>query len=301
MEEEKSEGTIPLQRLATLPYNPFFYEEVRSIRQKYNIPSDSRKAVDWFRKYIGQYEEHSDKLLFWELFQDDEAKPDSLESLEEKGYAQYKTPANTLIQIGYGSVHLLQQREIDEELAKAIMDTEVPLERDVVELLRRFQLPRSAFYGVMRHILLDANVWEPSYWFPLQVYLDLEEHLRRKDLTVTVAGIGPWTTKMQWEAIWHGIEVAVENHSEFFHMEKPSKKHATIESYQEQMQRWADWYELSQIQGMGPTEALKKWIKDNPEQAYTPDGEAKYDVSTVTKAIQEFREIMTPLPSPVDY
>ena len=57
MGKKKLEATRQLQRIAALPYNHYLEKEVSKIRQKYSIPTDFEKALEWF------YQEHAREYL----------------------------------------------------------------------------------------------------------------------------------------------------------------------------------------------------------------------------------------------
>ena len=48
MKKKDVSATSQLKRIAALPYNHYFGEEVGKIRQKYAVPKDNTEARDWF-------------------------------------------------------------------------------------------------------------------------------------------------------------------------------------------------------------------------------------------------------------
>jgi len=113
----------------------------------------------------------------------------------------------------------------------------------------------------------------------------------------------PWVSKKQWGEIYTqhvkpALKVAGKNLSiaagKGLSIDV-SQKRNTLESYREQMKRWSEWYQLSEIQRLGPKQALDKWLlEEDYADQWNPD--EPFDLSTVTKAIDRFREIITPTP-----
>jgi len=253
MEKRKLKATRELQRIAALPYNPYFEEDVKRIRRKHAIPPDRKGAMEWF------YTDYSLKhgKMAYPLF------------LPKGEYPFFET-------------------------GESIADTEVPLERDVVALLWRFRLPEMVFESVLQYVLTGDEIFLDPLVFEPNVECDFDTRKGLPELTVTITGLDPWATKKQWEEIWDCkirpiLERAKDICEDVLNLTEPAKKRPTLGSYRKQMQVYSEWYQLSEIQGFGPTKALEKWEKDHPDQC------GHYDPSTITHAIKEFRRIITPI------
>jgi len=111
--------------------------------------------------------------------------------------------------------------------------------------------------------------------------------------SVTIATIGPWISQKQWVAILDTyIQPQMKKHASFFKkvwgVASPARKRSTLEAFSEQMQRYSEWYQLSEAQRLGPKRALDKWEESHQDQT------GKFDISTVTKAVSEFQDIVSP-------
>ncbi|MFC1874096.1 hypothetical protein ACFLYX_02205 [Chloroflexota bacterium] len=241
-------------RIAALPFNPFFEEEANKLRQKYSIPEDGKEAWRWLEGMLHRY----DKTAFALFFNERESR-------------------------SFGGLAV-----------KRINDTEVPLEREILIVLRRFGLPQRLFRNIQTYVVtgdrlwLDLRLMQPK----VKVRSDFE---KGQEITVTISGLSLWTTKQQWGDIWNRnvkeeLEITKRDMKDMFGVVEPSRKQATPETLYGQMQRWSEWYQLSEVQGLRPSEALDEWEEAHPEQR------GDYDLSTVTKAITEFREILNPIP-----
>ena len=75
----------------------------------------------------------------------------------------------------------------------------------------------------------------------------------------------------------------------------PGKKFRSLLKLQDQMKRWSEWYHLSKIKGLGPRRALDQWLlEEDDARQYDPN--RPFNLSTVTKAINKIREIITYIP-----
>ncbi|MFC2003865.1 hypothetical protein ACFLV4_08015 [Chloroflexota bacterium] len=86
--------------------------------------------------------------------------------------------------------------------AKTVYDTEVPLEEDIVLLMKHFRLPAHVFYRLLQYVLLnDKQFLDPQLFAP---HVEFEPDPRRglPEWKLTITGISPWTTKIQWDEIW---------------------------------------------------------------------------------------------------
>ena len=268
MGKKKLETTLQLQRLAALPYNHYFEAEVVKLHNKYAVPEDPRQADDWL-----------DNQLREELGIGPEIMP-SLRGMLDSATFHHGNEALTVLEMIALREH---PRTISTRFKK---DTDWswnnPLFRDIGNLLERFRLPVQMRYSVLRYISTGKKEWldllEP--WFKCEI--DLTTDI--PEFRVTVGGFIPWITKKQWLDIWNTLyEKGVS------HISQSARKRATAKSLREQMQRWSEWHQLSETHGLGPVQALNRWESEHPDEC------GKYDLSTVTHAIQEFRKIITPL------
>lgn len=265
MGKQKLEVTRQLQRIAALPYNLIFEEEAKKIRQKYAIPQHG--AADWFRQYWHKYGKSATALL-----------------------GAFKGPRLVPGTVGWMGV-------TDDELAAkavdSITDTKVPLEREILLLLSRFGLPLRMFQAVLEYILEDDRRWLHLSVLEPAVRLTVSVREGELELMVTIR-LTHLTTKKHWKEIWdEQIEPELKQmrlaYKEEYGIGDPGRKRTTLVAFAEQMKRWSEWYRLSEVEGLGPTKALVKWEEE------CSDERGKFDQSTVTHAIKDFEEIITPI------
>ncbi len=260
---KKLEATLQLQCIAALPYNHYFEDEVKKLQLKYDISEDLLEATKWFRNQHIRYNESGSSLLSNKYF--------------------------TLDILGLEALHLaISLRSVEE-----LINTRVPLEKDILGLLPRFRLGLRIFGAVLGYILTREKSWlEPSSWEPRTSY-KLYNVGGVPELSILIT-LSPWTTKERWVEIWQKIVRGSRKSLRIFdkqaYLGEPAKKLGTVISLGKEMKRWSEWYQLSEIEGLGPTKTLEKWLKGHPSQY------DKYDVSTVTHAIQDFKNIINPLP-----
>lgn len=292
MGTRKLEATRELQRIAALPYNHYFHEEVVRIRRRYGIPKHAKglrplrpelaKALRRWLKYLPPEEAlkyelgergltDADLARFWfyVLYS---------EHYKKRAWALFAPDKETREVLGAG---------------KHIYDTEIPLEKEVLTLLQRFGLPEAIFDRVLQYVLTLDKGWLDPLEFEPAVYFNIDATKGFPLLTITVARLGLWISDKEWARIWKDrVKPHLASLRRRFKAQlgttEPSKKRMTLKAYSEQMRRWSEWYQLSEIQGLGPTKALEEWERKHPDQC------GKYDLSTVTHAIEEFREIITP-------
>ncbi|MBL7125148.1 MAG: hypothetical protein ISS51_03520 [Dehalococcoidales bacterium] len=258
---KKLEATRQLQRIAALPYNPIFEEEVKKIRHKYAIPEDPDEAKFWFRKHYRKYDK---SVLAWFV------SSDLFPFLAAKRGIGDKSKRGAGL---FGSL------------------TEVPLEIHILNLIQRFRLPWTMIPTALLYVLTLERVW--LYPSQLKSEVMFAPEFPGDTLTVIVTRLTPYTTRKQWNEIWNDhvkreLDKIKQTNKQV--LGTPSRKRTTLASLEEQIKRWAEWYQLSEVEGRGPVEALEKWEQDHLEQT------GKIDLSTVTHAIKEFKEIITPVP-----
>jgi len=266
--EKELTATEQLKRIAALPYNYYFLHEAQKIRKEYPIPVDNRETWNWFfNEHVGP-----ENKAAWPLFE-----PNPLMLIKK---------------------------------AKTIYDTEVPLEKDIVLIMKQFQLPPYIFRFLLLYILFnDMRYLDPQNFTP---DVDFEPDIRRglPEWKATVTGIFPWTTQTEWNNIWTRLKQM----DEFWDLSyegdmrtvietlKPatSTKRTTVESYSKQMKRDSEWYQLVGIEGLPIREALERWENEHPTEVEDYRSEhpkhPEFDESTVSKAVNRFRKIITPTP-----
>jgi len=309
MEERvgKLESTQQLQRIAAMPYNPKLRKDADGIRERYGILVDestesfSDQPLDRLamilRNHPGEqlpsqrflirdpsgpargYEEHSEADwphgLSWYL---DEIRAYRFSALP----SSYAWPDDST----HSSSELME-----EDPFHKVPETEIPFERDVLNLMARYGIPFRFFANIVLYVVTRAETallacdYSPS--------VTIEDIYKRGDLEhkITVMGIDRFITKREWERLWVGV---VKPHLRLFEGLpdwQVSTKRKTVESYRKHIKRSSEWYQLIETQGLSIKEALDNWALDNPEQAETenPDG------STLSKAVEEFRKIINPM------
>ena len=268
MGKKKLEATLQLQRLGALPYNHYFEAEVVKFHKKYAIPEDPHQADDWLDSQLREELGISSKTT------------QSIRAMLTSPTFHHGNAALTFIEMVALREH---PRTLSTKLRKdADWSWNAPLFRDIGNLLERFRLPVQIRYNVLRYISTGKKEWldllEPWVKCEIDLTTDIPE------FRITVGGFIPWITKKQWLAIWNTYYK-----TEVSHISQSARKRATTKSLREQMQRWSEWYQLSETHGLGPVQALNRWESEHPDEC------GKYDLSTVTHAIQEFREIINPL------
>ena len=268
MGKKKLEATLQLQRLAALPYNHYFEAEVVKLHKKYAIPEDPHQADDWLDSQLREELGISSKTT------------QSIRAMLTSPTFHHGNAALTFIEMVALREH---PRTLSVKLKKdADWSWNSPLFRDIGNLLERFRLPVQMRYNVLRYISTGNKEWldllEP--WVKGQI--DLTTGI--PEFCVTVGGFIPWITKKQWLAIWNTLRK-----EGLSPISRSARKRATIESLREQMQRWSEWYRLSETQGLGTVRALERWESEHPDEC------GRYDLSTLTHAVQEFRGIIAPV------
>lgn len=249
-----------LARIFALPYNQYFRQDIERIRNKYKI---FREARD----YCFVDPSLSDSSCFL------------------KGGSEL--PQSLLVEIG---VHLYMP--VDKS------NIECHICKDIKEIMNRFGLPNSSLDEIFYHLFFLNNLHEMVIGMEYDVigYSIIEEvttlddsgHFReelKEKLKITLE-ISRWITKKDWVHIWD--DKVKPKLSKLRDASKYSRRSGSPHFVRRQMKRWSEWYQLSQLQGHGPKKALELWEDSHPDEGH------KYDQSTVTKAIREFEEIITP-------
>lgn len=260
MGKKKLEATRQLQRVAALPYNHYFEEELQKIRNKYGISEISRGYC----------------------FEDP-----SLKDLKDLDCREHHTL-------------LVENGTIEVILPARSTGVKGHLISDIDQLLSKFGLPSAVFFTIF-YYLFTGEPQEIFTWMAHDLgakvsfgheVIDPGERARdeideyQETVTVTVE-LSRWCSKELWEQIWdHHLE------KELLKLrggEHRARKVTLTSGMQKQMKRYSEWYQLSEIQRLGPVKALSRWEENHPSEY------GKFDQSTITHAIKEFREIITPI------
>ncbi len=177
---------------------------------------------------------------------------------------------------------------LDTWFSNDLADTKSKIKRDVWVMLLQFQLPPALFRRVYGYVITLHNYWID---FSIKSAILSVRTVGEMPIQLTLQ-LDPWTNKRQWNDMWERTisKIVKEYRKDVIGIGELSTKRSTIKSYLEQMRRWGEWYQYSEVEGLGPIKALQKWEDNHPEQI------GKYDFSTVTHATQEFERIISPIP-----
>ncbi len=294
MEKSKIDGTQLLARIAALPFNLYFKEDIARLRRKYNIPvselGEEEQACALGLSDFGEGQE-------WEWDESEEEGDFPTEGEEfkfipdpEPGYKWYlemitKYKNNSLsfyykvfwkrgasFPIYSLGLAAFQVRYWDSPWRtrnpckmKTLVDTEVPLELDLIGILRRYGLPLSTFYYALGYTLSGDtfDVAPHRYWFPNVNFL-YHNITGEDELTVRVT-LHPWDNRQTWNSCWPVVNRALKNLRVSRGLSELSTKRNTVYSFWFQIVRWGEWYHLSEIQKLGPVRALEKWEEHYPK------------------------------------
>jgi hypothetical protein len=166
-----------------------------------------------------------------------------------------------------------------------------PLGEELKSVASQFGLPGICVRNLLLY-LLDSDQNSLLIFDRPVVNIERSAEGGMPTLDVTLLRITPWMNRKDWDNIWlNQVRIKVDElktnnpeHKDF------AKKRSTIHAYEEQMKRYAEWYELVELKGLPIGKALREWEGSHPNEV-TPEG---IDESTVSKAVKEFREIITP-------
>ena len=245
--------TWRLKCISALPYNPNFAEEVTKLRQKYQIPGDSDKASRWFLRLLKKYEKSAYAMSF---------DKDEFPSLADRALEN-------------------------------VLQTEIPIELDILMLLKRYCLPLGMYFMVTEHVLSGIEVWLYPFLPRPKSKCEFDFTRGEPELKATITGITFLTTKKEWDFIWDNRvkQYLKALRAQLLGVTEPANKRTTLLSLAGQIKRWSEWYQLVEIEGLPIGKALRRWEGSHPEQV-PANG---FDESTVSKAISEFRKIITPI------
>jgi hypothetical protein len=170
-----------------------------------------------------------------------------------------------------------------------------PLGLEIKSLGKRFGLPGLCLRLIVSYLVENEQDSLTTKGLGPITNIDRSSEGGFPTLDIKLLRISPWITKKDWDNIWqNSVKAKVDelrrNNPDYRDIIRTRFR---VEKYCEQMKRWARWYQLSEVEGLGPTEALARWEKENPTERRI------FDQSTVTKAIKEFKEIITPKPDNV--
>jgi hypothetical protein len=162
-------------------------------------------------------------------------------------------------------------------------DSDMPLEKIALELVKKFGLPIRAIRYISHYVLDGDNRWIRNPIFaeavPIQPLFDSDLHC--------IMLIDPWTTKKQWAEIWDtSIKPALDSMQA--KVGKPQRRRMSTDSWDEQMKRWSEWHELILTKRLTQQKAIEEWEAKHIEQW------GKYDISTVSKAVRDFEKLIKP-------
>ncbi len=306
-----------LARIAALPFNRFLINDVGQLRQKYNIPTRELDDEDQ-RILLGLWTDDTDDSEIEENMYDNVQEDPPPEGWVFKfipdpdpGYKWYlvetRTCFNNSVAFYYNTLSNKSALFPIDELTLAgfeipywrstwtrrfkkcrmetLLDTKLPLELDIIAILRKYNLPLFVFYNILDYTLSGRRcdlVWGLILLPEARLYFN--QLTGEDELTVAIP-LHPWDNQDSWNSRWRSVKRALQDVRISRGINEPSTKRASIGSYWQQVVRSAEWYKLSEVQGLGPTKALARW-----EEIY-PDRRGECDQSTVTKAIKEFTKI----------
>lgn len=290
--KETSPAIRRLQRLAALPFNPYFKKAVSEIRQCRKIPV----GENGFKWFIDDIKANNYKKQSWLCYVDLSKYP-------------FIRPAG-----------------------ETYVETDVPLEHDIWILIFRFGLPAVLFFNILMYILTNNEKWILLRHRAFEPSVKITSDFRRGvELKVVITRIGLLMNKEDWERIWDTkvkkfVDILINLDEE--DRQSNANKRATYGFYLKLMKRWSEWYELHDLKGLGPAAIVSKWLEEHPyeqekydlnvmvynldksrhnprkydrnlnESRESRDKKSKkysnLDESTVTRAIAEFRAIVSP-------
>lgn len=248
------ELTRQLQRIAAIPHNPNLAKDIESIRARYGLDKvNEDEGVQW---YVSQLKRHKVRSTWRYYFS--ESYPET---------ASMKGP----------------------------FDSGIRIDKDIGAVMSRYQLPPIAFIHIFDYVMKGYYYLYPGKRPWQEPFLEKVVHLNPTTgrFEVTIRNLRPSTTKKEWLNIWEeSVFPYIKELRDHLGLKAFARK-TTLVSLNEQMTRWAEWYQLVEIEGLTIGEALKQWEKSHPKQWPLKD----IDESTVSKAVRGFREIITPTPT----
>ena len=180
----------------------------------------------------------------------------------------------------------LKPSPLDEKL----WQTEVPLWKVAIYLIDKYGLPLRMRSSIGLYVVTNDERFLTS-WRGLDVDFAMNMKAAKLQLVITVGGIDAWTTEKQWHDVWERwVKPLKRNLGETIPANKRTGYGKTL---QERIKRYSEWYQLSERTTLGkttlgPAKALRQWEEQHQNER------GKYDISTVAKAVKEFRRLITP-------
>lgn len=252
---KKEPPSVDWQRIYALPYNHSFKGKVKQFRSYLGLPVDGISDIQQAWVWLENHLKQKPILP--------SAKPAIPPWLQQ------------------------QQTSSDERLWK----TDVPLWQVAILLIADFGLPLRMRNNIGLYLVTNDEKFLTG-WKGLDIDFAINVKAAKPQLAITVDGIDAWTTEQQWREVWDNwIKPLKRNLGEPI---PANKRTGRGKNLQERIKTMAEWYELSELDGLGPAKALEKWEEQHLDYVEHRKSKKLYDVSTVTKAVEEFRRLITP-------
>jgi len=294
--------TQQLQRIVALRYNHIFQKEIDLLREKYGIPKELTKALEWLKQYEKlEYEEFINNMRTpldsEKVLKDLNANEISLsdkdddisywQSVFDKRYeiSSWQSPSNIQYTSRKERIMIYKDENSKEE-------SQYTLDEDMRKLITRFGIPAYMEFFIKRYLISNNTEWLSPDLLKPYVMLDITIKKGIPQLHIQIFGLYPWNTRKQWNEIWDqeiitSLREAM-NDEEHFNNWESARKRRTLTSLAKQIKRDAEWYKIVEIDNLPLKTALYKWIYEHPE-------DTNIDDSTVSKAVSSFRDIITPI------
>lgn len=241
------------------------------------MTEENQPSIDWSRIYALPYNHFfKDKVKQMRLYL----------GLPENGFSNDQKAWEWL------EKHLTEQQskpwyfQKPASLDEKLWETEVPLLKAAIYLILESGLPLRMRSNIGLYIVTNNEKYLTN-WRGLNITVAPNMKSARVQLAITVDGIDEWTTEQQWREVWeHWVKPGSRMLGEPV---PPNKRPGYGKKLQERIKRYAEWYQLSELDGLGPAEALKIWDKHYPNEA------GNYNESTVSKAVSRFGKLITPI------
>ena len=246
------------------------------------MTEEKQPSIDWRRIYV---------LPYHPLFKKDVKSVRTLLRLPENGISDEKqasawlhdhiglktpySPDSPTIPLGAAIVQSASEAKL--------FDTEIPLWHFAGVLAQKYGIPLRMRNHIGVYILTNDEEWL-YVWNGLDVTVSVNIKAGKPQFAVIVDGIDTWTTRTQWQSVWDNYGKHIRRLAGKI---PESKRNAPNPALRERIRRYAEWYELSEQPNSGPAKALREWENKHKNEM------GKYDISTVTKAVKEFRRLIT--------
>ena len=242
---DKKQPSIDWSRIYVLPYLPSFKENVKSVRTLLKLPESG--------------------IL--------DAQQASLWLHNHLGLKKPYSPDSPTIPLAAAI--------IQSNLETKLLDTEVPLWHFALVLAQKFRVPLRMRNHIGLYILTDDEEWI-YVWNGLDVVLSANAKAGQAQVAVTVDGINASTTKGQWDDVWYNYVKPLRPR---LGQVPENNKNAPGPALRERIKRYAEWYELSEVQKLGPAKAFRKWAEDHKEYS-------RYSENALLKGVNQFKRLI---------